>query len=357
MKILIAVILLGMSTLSFSHQYHAPHGVSSDIMDSKIMLQVKQLMVKGRQESNEQYYLKASKLLDKVKTSSAQKTLFRAEIQQYFHRFNQALTTLNSINHTASTDLLRASIYFTQGKFRQAHQHCKNLFGQVDTLLALTCISHANSLQGELDKAYEVLVSALEHVKTDSSSSRLWAYVTLAEMAERKLDYEMAKQLYTKALEINPTDMPTRIAYADILLNERNAIKTILVTQDYLHNDLLLLRYVRANSLYEKNEDNKAYIRLKDRIENYTRENQHLHYDLLAEYQLYIKLDAQQALVWAERHWQQQKTPRDARLLATVAEQVGDISSKQRVINWQQNYGLEDKLLERILAKQKLSLQ
>ena len=357
MKILIAVMLLGINTLSIAHQYHAPHGEAKKLLDSEIMIQVKQLMEKGRQQSNEQFYLKASKLLDKVKNESAQKRIFKAEIQQYFHDFDQALTTLESVSQTASTDLLRASIYFTQGKYELAHQHCKRLFGQVDNLLALTCISHANSLQGELDKAYQVLVAALQHIPTDSNHSLSWAYVTLAEMSERKGDYDIAKQFYTKALEINSADMPTRIAYADILLKERNAAKTILITQDYLHNDLLRLRYVRANNLYVKSEDNKEYLKLKDRIEHYTEQNQHLHYDLLAEFYLYVEQDARQALVWAKRHWQQQKTPRDARLLATVAKRAGDQYSRQLVVNWQQYYGLEDKPLEGILSRQKISLR
>jgi len=355
MKILITVMLFGISTLSTAHQYHAPHGEADELLDSEIMVQVKQLMEKGRQQSNQQYYLKASKLLDKVKNKSAQKRIFKAEIQQYFHDFDQALTTLENVKQTASTDLLRASIYFTQGKYELAHQHCKRLFGHVDNLLALTCISHANSLQGELDKAYQVLLAALQHVPTDSNQSLSWAYVTLAEMSERKGDYEVAKQFYTKALEINPADMPTRIAYADILLKERNAVKTILITQDYLHNDLLRLRFVRANNLYVKGKSNKQYLKLKDRVEHYTEKNQHLHYDLLAEYYLYVEQDAKQALEWAKRHWQQQKTPRDARLLAVVAEWAGDQYSRQLVINWQKYYSLEDKPLEDILNRQKLS--
>ena len=357
MKILMAVVLLGINTLSFAHQYHAPHGERHEITDSKIMLQVKQLMEKGRQQSDEQYYLKASKLLDKVKKNSAQKTLFAAEIQQYFHHFDQALNTLNRVSPSASTDLLHASIYFTQGKVELAHQHCKRLFGQVDHLLALTCISQANSLQGELDRAYQALLAAVQHISSDSDQALSWAYVTLAEMSERKADYEIAKQFYSKALEINPTDMPTRIAYADILLSERNGSKTILITQDYLHNDLLRLRYVRAKNLYANDVNNKEYLILKDRIEHYTEKNQHLHYDLLAEYQLYIENNAQQALVWAKRHWQQQKTPRDARLLATVAAKTGDKEIKQWVTDWQQAHKTEDKPLADILNEQKLSLR
>ncbi len=360
MKVFLTVTLFTISTFSFAHQYHAHSDERDTQMESKIMEQVQQQMEMARQQSDEQYYLKASKLLDKIKSSPTQKKIFQAEIQQYFHQFDQALDTLSELGENASTDLLHASIYFTQGKFQQAHQHCKRLFGQVENLMALTCISQANSLQGELDKAYKVLTAAITHIPSNSSHSRSWAYVTLAEMAERKADYETAKVFYEKALEINPVDIPTRIAYADILLQENNSLKTKTITLDYLHNDLLRLRYVRAINLIENNkaaEKNSEYLKLKHRVEHYTEKNQHLHYDLLAEYYLYIKQDTGQALKWAKRHWQQQKTPRDARLLARVAQQAGDRLSKQQVINWQQFHGLEDKRLEKILHQQEISLR
>jgi len=356
MKILIGIMLITMSTLStmsFAHQYHA-YSAADKVQDNLRMKKIIKLMTQARRASDEKYYIKASKLLTKVDKPTQQATIFKAEIQQYFHQFDAALETLSKVKGHSGADLLRASIYFTQGKFKQAHTQCKELFGRTDNLLALICTSHANSLQGELERATNVLEASMRHVPSNSKSITSWAYVTLAEMSERMAKYEKAKLYYAKALEINRKDMPTRIAYADILLYEKNYPEVIRLTEKYKNNDLLALRYVRALKLSGQHENSKVYSELSQRIENYTEKTRHLHFDLLAEYNLYFKHDTQAALQWAKRHWQQQKTPRDARLLAFVSAQAGDTDAAKLVSDWMKKYSLEDKRLMTLLENKSI---
>ena len=351
MKYLIMTVLLGMSTLVCAHQYHTHSDDDSHKpqQDNIYLKEAVHLLQQARRDSDETKYLQAEKILNKISRQTTQVKIYLAEIQQYFHRFDEALYTLQGIRHNTSAELLRAGIYFTQGKFSQAHAECKTLFGRADTLLAMTCTAHANSLQGELVKAYEVLEAAITHVPTKSQQAKAWALVTLAEMSERNDDAVKAKHFYSSALALNPNDLPSRIAYADILLLERDYAKTIELTKNFKSHDLLALRYIRALAHQDFNASKKEFTILKNRIENYSQEKRHLHFDLLAEYHLYFRQDPIKALYWAKRHWQQQKTPRDARLLAQLSIVAEDNTAINELKKWQQGFRLQDKKLEVLL--------
>ncbi len=217
-------------------------------------------------------------------------------------------------------------------------------------------MAQANSLLGELDKGYKVLKAAIQHIHSKDQHALAWAYATLAEMAERKYDLGAAKSYYKKSLTIKANDHPSRIAYADILLAENNYDEVLSLTKDYLDNDLLMLRYVRALNIQGDKRTSDHFCELKRRVLNYTDNNRHLHYDLLAEYYLYFSADFEQSLQWARRHWQQQKTPRDARLLANVAIQAVDNKSLDEIQHWHTTYQVEDKGYEHLIKSSWLAM-
>ena len=231
-KILIVTSMCLATMIAEAHSEHGHHqseNIELSDRDSKLN-EVTLLMDKAQHGNKEDYYSQAAKLLDKLKYSSVQSRLYKAEIQQYFHQFDEAVSTLSSNQHDPATSLMRASIYFTQGKMTLAQQECKNIFGKVDNLLAITCMAQANSLLGELDKGYQVLTAAIKHVSTDDKQSHAWAYVTLAEMSERRFDRETAKSYYLKALTLNKNDFPSRIAFADLLLEEKKYQQVLSLT-------------------------------------------------------------------------------------------------------------------------------
>ena len=176
-----------------------------------------------------------------------------------------------------------------------------------------------------------------------------WAYTTLAEMAERRNEIKTAMLFYERALKLKPNDIPSRIAYADLLISQKQYDKAQQITKDYLRNDLLLLRYVRALNIQGDMRMSDHFCDLKRRVLNYEYKKNHLHYDLMAEYYFYFSTDFDTALAYASKHWQQQKTPRDARLLATVALTAGDEDKLQAIHQWRGQRQLEDKLLDNIL--------
>ena len=354
MKIIVGVILVVVNfclpaTYVLAHSDHRLYDSESSRQEILALKQVQRLIEKGSQLGEQDYYLQAEQLLDEIKQPSNEVRLYKAQIQQYFHNFDTALELLSVNKDDPAAILLRASIYFTQGKARQAHSECKQLFGQVDNLLAITCMAQANSLLGELNKSYKVLEAAITHVKSDDKESLAWSYVVLAEMAERLSDNEQALSFYKKALAINENDIPSRIAYSDILLKEKRFKEVLSLTKNYLHNDLLMLRYVRALNIQGDLRASDHFCELKRRVLNYTDKNRHLHYDLFAEYYLYFSTNFEYSLQWAKRHWQQQKTPRDARLLAKVAIQAADQESLDQITQWRTTLMLEDKNYDQLV--------
>ena len=89
---------------------------------------------------------------------------------------------------------------------------------------------------------------------------------------------------------------------------------------------------------------------------DYSKQNQHLHYDLIAEYFLYFSPDSEIALNWAKKHWQQQKTPRDARLLLKVAIAANDEAVIEEVQHWQAMFQTEDKSQQHLFKDSILAL-
>ena len=347
-KIVLSIFLLSFSTLGIAHSNHH-HPVKQEEGKTLNKIQKVELILKEARSKNDQNkYREAKTLLDEM-GKTVKVRLYLAEIQQYFHNFDSALSTLAPIKNNSSSGLLKASIYFTQGKVKRAHHECMKLFGAIDNLVAMTCLAQANSLLGQLDKAYGVLHASMQHMQSDNKQSQAWAYVTLAEMAERKSDTESARRFYQKALALNKNDYPSRIAYADLLLEEKNYSKVTAITKDYLNNDLIMLRYVRALNIQGDLRTSDHFCELKRRVlnyigtSNYSKQNQHLHYDLIAEYFLYFSADSELALNWAKKHWHQQKTPRDARLLLKAAIEANDDAVIEEVKHWQGMFQTEDK--------------
>jgi len=317
------------------------------------LIKVEALLDKGRSLSEEKYYRQARELLLNNELNSPMSLVFEAEIAQYFHEFDLAIKLLNKSKQNVTTHLMKANTYITQGKVAQAKKSCKQLYAKTETIIYMTCIAKVTSMQGKLDKSYQLmsyLIKQYENEKNANKAIMHWAYVSTAEMAERMKNPEVAKRLYQKALRIHKNDIATRIAYADILLAEKQYKKVEALTKKYLQHDPLMLRYVRALNIQGDLRTSAHFCELKRRILNYDDKKAHLHYDTLAEYYYYFNQGQDLAHKYANKHWQQQKTPRDARLLAKVAASQYDEPAIQAIQMWLAENKTEDALLTSLLS-------
>jgi hypothetical protein len=140
-----------------------------------------------------------------------------------------------------------------------------------------------------------------------------------------------------------------------VYLKQQDSKNALLILNGDYNNDTILIRAILAAQNKTGQLKHKSFqielTRLKQRIALLETRNDGLHLDTLAEYYLYIARRPIQAAKWARAHWQNQKTPRDTRLLLHAAIQANDISSIQLVQNWQQQNNLEDHWLKTELNK------
>lgn len=310
--------------------------------------EIETLLDTARRTSAEKDYQRVYKQLKALNTRDPKLLLYLAEVQQHFHEFDAALTTLQRIPQTAASLLLRANIEYTQGKYAASQQSCKALFRQGVTLYALICSAQASALQGQLERSYRLLDSLQQQQRIQDKAALHWLYVNLAEMAERNNDEPHALEFYQKALVLQPDDIPTLIAYTDILLSKQDYQQVQLLTRNHLQHDPLLLRYVRALNLKDDVKNNLYFHQLTHRLIEH-KNRRHLHGDSIAEYYYYFTNDGQTAHHWARQHWARQKTPRDARLLARTATRIHDRGSIAMLQKWQKTCGLQDQMLSKTL--------
>lgn len=348
----VLILLLGMFVMG-KVTAHTDHIHESDNVTqfSNEVRKVVNLIEQGRASANETFYRQARRLLQSERVKKAVPVVYQAELAQYFHEFDRALVLLGNTNKTSNESLLRANILLTQGKVAEARTACKKINNQQHPVISMICLAKVASLNGMLPRSQKMLEYIIRHNQQASPSVLHWAQVTAAEMAERAGEVERAKKYYIKALELKQTDMTSRMALADILLEQKQYKQVEKLTYDYLENDGLLLRYVRALNIQGDLRTSSHFCGLKRRMLNYTKEKKHLHYDTLAEYYYYFNQGNEQAMQWAVKHWQQQKTPRDARLLAKIAASQFNEPALDSITSWQAENKTEDKLLGKILQQ------
>lgn len=352
MKILLIILLSSFSYISAAHvEYNELNGGQKllKLNNTKFVVEIKKLISQAKNERSEKLY---KNIISKIKLDDVKDPvlfLYKADAQQYLHEFDEALFTLSLASELPGAKLMKANILITQGRYNEAAKECRQLVGKIDEVLSVTCYSHAVSLNGELDKGYQLLSNFIGKLKGRREKDLQWSYAVLAEMSERKSDYDQAELLYKKALNIDDNDVASRMALADIYINQKRYDDVIKLSKDYLRFDPVLLRYVRALNIKGDLTTNGYFCELKRRVLGYKKKKEHLHFDTKSEYQLYFTPDIDIALVDIKKHWEQQKLPRDARLISRISFIKGEIDLLDGMREWQMSTNLEDQSLTSIL--------
>lgn len=352
MKYLLAVLLSLSSSIAVAHVEHHETNIkqkSGNSTQSELVSEIKQLIAIAKAKRDEKSY---KQILSKIKIEEVLNPvlfLYMADAQQYFHQFDEALYTLELATELPGAGLMKANILMTQGRFKEATKTCRQLVGKIDELLAITCYSQAISLNGQLEKGYKVLSAFVRSIKDNRENDLQWTYAVLGEMSERLNKLKQAEEYYEKALKIDTNDVSSRIALSDILIDQKRFDDVIKLTEKNLRYDPVLLRYVRALNIQGDKRMNGYFCELKRRVLSYKNKKEHLHYDTKSEYQLYFTDDIETAMKDIQQHWNQQKLPRDARLISKVGVLKGEFEVLDEVRQWQLANKLEDQALTQIL--------
>ena len=311
---------------------------------------VKRYIELGRAESDPRFYGYAEAVLTpwlQNAHTNAEVLTLRATLYQNRHEFPMALNYLNQAlaqqPRLAQAWLTKAQILEVQGQYTEALNHCLPLLKLAVPLSSQVCINSTLSLSGQLNQAYQQLQQALLSAAASPDAEQQWAWITLAEMAERLGYSEAAEEHYLHARQIPLKNSYLTTAYADFLLDKQRYQEVVNMLSEQIRADGLLLRLTLAEQQLQIPEAAKHIQTLQARFAASHLRGDTVHQGDEARFLLYLQNSAEQALPLALANWSIQREPRDARILLETALAVQHAHPEVKsAIAFLQQTGLED---------------
>lgn len=312
----------------------------------------------GRALSDPRYYGYAQGALSpwwKAAEPPVPVLVLRATIRQHDHDFARALDDLSLALRADPTNaqawLTQATVLQVRGEYAEARRSCMEVLQLATPLVAVTCVSSVGSLSGEAAPSYEMLAHALTQAPQAEAGLRRWALTTLAEIAARRGQAEVAEAHFTQALALNRNDEYLLGAYADFLMDQGRPAAARELLKDATRADALLLRLALAEQM-EGSPGLEAHLAaLRDRFAAAHLRGDSVHRREEARFALHLLGDPRRALQLARDNWEVQREPWDARLLLEAALAAGDRAAAQPVLDFRSQSGLEDVALAHLATE------
>ena len=272
--------------------------------------------------------------------------LLRATLKQARHDFTGALSDLEQLLKTRPDDaqawLTMATVLRVQGRYPEALAACAQLKPLVDHFIATLCVQSVRSLSGDLDAAARVLEDLLPTLPRQSPGVAAWYLAERADMAVRAGKPDQALELYQQAGTAFPSDLDLMAAHADVLLDQGRPAAVLEQIPSDTTVDALQLR--RALALHALSDPALAALdaRMRDGFAATHRRGEALHLREEARYRMAMGDDPRIVLELAQRNWQIQHEPWDARLLLAAAKAAADPGAAKDVRRWLRESRLQD---------------
>ena len=281
---------------------------------------------------------------------TAEVLLVRGQLRQYSHDFDGALSDFAAalaLNpNLASAHAWRAAIYLVRMDDTAARKECTALQNLNRSALASACLGLSQAYSGQLAGAYATLTQALGSV-TDPDS-RLWLLTRAAEVATWQGQMGTAEKHFRAALALGRDDVYLLAAWADFLLDTQRPNEVVKWLADWSATDGLLLRLTEAETALNLPMALRHQQNLADRFAAAQARGDTTHLAEEARFQLRLRGDTTQALRLARANYQEQREPRDARVLLEAAIAARDSAAAQDVRDWLRTSGFEDARLRQL---------
>ncbi|NNC97480.1 MAG: hypothetical protein HKN88_05355 [Gammaproteobacteria bacterium] len=265
--------------------------------------------------------------------------LLRVRILQSNHEFRQAADDLQHYlkMHTKDVEayIFLADIWRRLGLLSQARNTCLKI-----AILGRPTLAQICALEIRLSGGfYQSVLSSAEQLLNNASAlaptEQQWLYAVYAEAAVAAKNYQLARELYERSMEVGATDLVTRLHYADVLreLGQHSEVIELLSNESMEIPVLLRLSIATQKSKHAGDEYQKA---LEKQLNSPLLAPQ----DFLREkamYQLYLQQNPVMALELAKQNWALQKAWEDAELLLLCARSVNDAeysAIEQEIDTW-----------------------
>nr|CAJ01599.1 hypothetical protein orf33 [Methylocapsa acidiphila] len=324
-----------------------------------IALKLAQFYIRiGKIESDPRYYGYAQGVLQpwwNEPEASAKVRLLRAMIRQNRHDFSGALQDLAQVLSVEPGNiqawLTRAVIMKLQANYDEARLSCLPLAESRDPLLAVTCLSDVNSLNGRAQASYEFLQDVLREREGASQDQRVWSLTVLAEISMRMGRNDDAERFFKEALGVGRQSAYLLAAYADFLLDQGRAAEVADLLADKTSVDSLLLRLALAKQQLAAADLPEFVAKIGDRFAASKMRGENFHQGDEARFALRLQGRAEDALRLAKANWAAQREPQDARVLLETSLAVRDRAAAQPVLDFLARTRLEHVRLKSLAAE------
>jgi Tfp pilus assembly protein PilF len=179
----------------------------------------------------------------------------------------------------------------------------------------------------------------------------------LAESAERLGDWAQAEAHYRKALTYTPEDNFLLVAYADFLLDRNRPEQVLDLLVDHSQSDTAFLRVALAQAALGSPDLPRYTWIMAARFAALTQRGSDYYGREQVRFTLHLQHDPQEALELAQRNWQMQRAPWDARVFLEAAQAANQPRAAAPVLTFLEQTKLQDPIIEPLARQLRAQLK
>jgi Tfp pilus assembly protein PilF len=249
--------------------------------------------------------------------------LTQATILDYRHQFDAARELLHTALRLEARNpqawLSLATLDMVQGRYEAARKECAQVMSSAGLELGSACLGNLLAYTGQARQSLALLTQSQVSGGRAPAGYRAWIEGLIAEAAERLGDWPLAEAHYRAALQLLPHDNFLLVAYADFLLDRGRPAEVLPLLADHFQSDTAFLRVALAQTALHSADAARytwmmaaRFEALKERGSDYFGREE-------ARFALQLQHDPETSLALAQRNWQFQRAPWDARVLLEAA--------------------------------------
>ncbi len=287
--------------------------------------------------------------------------VLQATILQFRHQFSGARELLKQAlrqdPRNAQAWLTLATLDMVQGDYNAAKDDCVHVARDGGFVLGIACSGNLRSYLGQAQQSIALLTQIEGDAPNLSASFKAWVQGLLAESAERLGDWAQAEAHYRKALTYTPEDNFLLVAYADFLLDRNRPEQALDLLVDHSQSDTAFLRVALAQAALGSPDLPRYTWIMAARFAALTQRGSDYYGREQVRFALHLQHDAQEALELAQRNWQMQRAPWDARVFLEAAQAANQPHAAAPVLTFLEQTKLQDPIIEPLARQLRAQLK
>ena len=281
--------------------------------------------------------------------------VIQATILQFRHEFAAARALLKQALRREPKDaqawLTLATLDMVQGDYAAAASGCTQVVRGGQIFLGTACTASLYSYTGRARESVALLSALAGRSPTASPALSAWIYGLLAESCERLGDWAGAEANYRKALSHEPNDNFLLVAYADLLLDRNRPAEVLPLLANFSQSDTAYLRLALAHAALKSAEASRFAWTMGARFDALAQRGSDYFGREQVRFALHLQRDPRSALALAQKNWEVQRAPWDARVLLEAARAAGDPQAAAPVLAFVRETRLEDPVIDALVRE------